>query len=121
MPAVSLYVLRIQLDLQGDARPRPVGPYETNLENAAKIRQDWSIGRKDPAATQALLAVIRQATPEAASAEVVKGIGEPSFGEKLRSQGIEITPGGRKELDKFRATERKRFGEIIKVNGVKIE
>ena len=51
------------LDLQGDSRPRPVGPYEANLENAAKIRQDWQIGRDDPAATQALLQVIRQATP----------------------------------------------------------
>ncbi len=26
------------LDLQGDSRPRPVGPYEANLENAGKIR-----------------------------------------------------------------------------------
>jgi hypothetical protein len=60
------------LDLQGDSRPKPVGPYEANLENAAKIRADWQIGREDPAATQALLQVIRQATPESASAEVVK-------------------------------------------------
>ena len=60
------------LDLQGDSRPRPVGPYEANLENAAKIRDGLAIGRDDPAATQALLQVIRQATPEAASAEAVK-------------------------------------------------
>ena len=60
------------LDLRGDSRPRPVGPYEANLENAAKIRPEWTIGRDDPAATQALLQVIRQATPEAASAEAVK-------------------------------------------------
>jgi hypothetical protein len=60
------------LDLQGDSRPRPVGPYEANLENAAKIRQDWPIGREDPGATTALLQVMRQATPEAASAEAVK-------------------------------------------------
>jgi hypothetical protein len=59
------------LDLQGDTRPRPVGPYQTNLENAAKIRADWQIGKDDPAATRSLLQVIRQATPEAASAEVV--------------------------------------------------
>src|SRR5205823_7240041 len=57
------------LDLQGDARPRPVGPYETNIEQAGKIRADWSIGRADAAATRGLLGVIRQATPEAASAE----------------------------------------------------
>jgi hypothetical protein len=60
------------LDLQGDSRPRPVGPFEANLENARKIRQDWSIGRDDPSATQTLLQVIRQANPEAASAEAVK-------------------------------------------------
>jgi hypothetical protein len=60
------------LDLQGDTRPRPVGPYEANLENAAKIREDWQVGRDDPTVTRALLQVIRQATPEAASAEAVK-------------------------------------------------
>ena len=60
------------LDLQGDSRPRPVGPYEANLENAGKIRQDWQIGRDDAGATRALLQVMRQATPEAASAEAVK-------------------------------------------------
>jgi len=60
------------LDLQGDAQPRPIGPYEANLENAAKTRSDWQIGREDPAATRALLQVIRQATPEAASAEALK-------------------------------------------------
>jgi len=60
------------LDLQGDSRPRPVGPFEANLENAPKIREEWPIGRDDPAATAALLQVIRQATPEAASAEAVK-------------------------------------------------
>ena len=60
------------LDLQGDSRPRPVGPFEANLEIAGKVRQDWQIGRDDPGATKALLQVIRQATPEAASAEAVK-------------------------------------------------
>jgi tripartite-type tricarboxylate transporter receptor subunit TctC len=69
--------------------------------------------------------VAPRGTPEAvlarASAEVVKGIRDPSFAERLKSQGIEITPGGRKELDQFRAAERRRFGEIIKVTGVKIQ
>jgi len=60
------------LDLQGDAQRRPIGPYEANLENARKTRSDWQIGREDPAATQALLQVIRQATPETASAEALK-------------------------------------------------
>src|SRR5262249_34891358 len=60
------------LDLQGDSRPRPVGPYEANLENAGKIREEWRNGRDDPGATSALLQAIRQATPEVASAEAVK-------------------------------------------------
>jgi hypothetical protein len=60
------------LDLQGDSQPKPVGPYEANLENAVKTRSNWQIGREDPAATQALLQVIRQATPEAASSEATK-------------------------------------------------
>ena len=60
------------LDLRGDTRPRPVGPYETNLENAGKVRPDWQVGRDDVGATKGLLQVIRQATPEAASAEAVK-------------------------------------------------
>lgn len=59
------------LDLQGD-RPRPIGPYEANLENAKKIRDEWQIGRADAGATRALLETIRQASPEEASAEVVK-------------------------------------------------
>jgi hypothetical protein len=60
------------LDLQGDGHAAPIGPYQANLENAAKIRADWQIGREDPAATQALLQAIRQATPEAASAEALR-------------------------------------------------
>jgi hypothetical protein len=60
------------LDLQGDSRPRPVGPYESNLENAGKIRAEWPVGRDDPGATSALLKVIREATPEVASAEAMK-------------------------------------------------
>ncbi len=56
------------LDLQGD-RPRPLGPYDANLENARKVRENWQIGRLDPGATRSLLQTIRQASPEAASAE----------------------------------------------------
>jgi hypothetical protein len=66
------------LDLQGDSQARPIGPYEANLENAAQTRNDWQIGREDPAATQALLQVIRQGTPETASVEA----------HKLLNQGI---------------------------------
>jgi hypothetical protein len=59
------------LDLQGD-RPKPLGPYEANLEAARKIRDDWQVGRMDSRATTALLQCLRQASPEAASAEAAR-------------------------------------------------
>ena len=69
--------------------------------------------------------VAPKGTPEPvllkASAEVVKGIREPAFGERLKIQGIEITAGGRKELDRFRAVERKRFTELVKATGITIQ
>ena len=60
------------LYLNGDSRPVAVGPYEANLENAGKVRDDWQAGKPDPSATRALLAVMRQATAEDASAEAVR-------------------------------------------------
>jgi hypothetical protein len=60
------------LDLSGDNRPVPVGPYQANLENAKKVRDGWQLGKADPAATRDLLATIRQADSEAASAEALK-------------------------------------------------
>ncbi|MBI4206723.1 MAG: tripartite tricarboxylate transporter substrate binding protein [Betaproteobacteria bacterium] len=55
------------------------------------------------------------------SAEVVKGIKEPAFGERLKVLGIEIVGGGRKELDAFRRDERKRVTELVKASGVDIK
>ncbi|WP_165229813.1 hypothetical protein [Aquisphaera insulae] len=63
------------LDLQGD-KPAPIGPYETSLEQAAKIRRDWQVGRADPGATRSLLRALREATPEAAVAEAAKLLNE---------------------------------------------
>jgi len=60
------------LDLQGDDRKVPVGPYETNLANASKIREDWQLGKADPFATKSLLETIRSASAEEASAEATK-------------------------------------------------
>ena len=60
------------LDLQGDNRPVAVGPYDSNLEQAKKVRDDWQAGKPDPSATVALLEVLRQASPEAASIEAVR-------------------------------------------------
>jgi tripartite-type tricarboxylate transporter receptor subunit TctC len=55
-----------------------------------------------------------------ASAEIVKAAREPVFGEKLKTLGIEIIAGGRKELDDFRMAERKRITEIVKISGITI-
>jgi hypothetical protein len=60
-----------QLDLMNDSRPVAVGPYEANLENARKIRDDWQAGKADPGATRSLLETLRRASPEEASAEAV--------------------------------------------------
>jgi hypothetical protein len=46
---------------------------------------------------------------------------KPAFGEKLKELGIEILPGGRKELDAFRSNERKRISELVKASGVEIK
>ncbi len=55
-----------------------------------------------------------------ASAEIVKAAREPLFGERLKTLGIEIIAGGRKELDDFRAAERKRLTELVKATGISI-
>jgi tripartite-type tricarboxylate transporter receptor subunit TctC len=56
-----------------------------------------------------------------ASAEIVKAAREPAFGERLKTLGIEIIAGGRKELDDFRRSERKRVTEIVKISGISIK
>ena len=55
-----------------------------------------------------------------ASAEIVRAAREPAFGERLKVLGIEIIAGGRKELDQFRTSERKRVTEIVKASGITI-
>ena len=61
-----------QLDLSNDSKHVVVGPYEANLENARKVRDDWQTGKPDPAATRSLLEALRQASSEDASAEAVR-------------------------------------------------
>jgi tripartite-type tricarboxylate transporter receptor subunit TctC len=55
-----------------------------------------------------------------ASAEIVKAARQPAFGERLKVLGIEIIGGGRKELDDFRRSERKRLTELVKATGISI-
>ncbi len=64
-------------------------------------------------------------TPDAVlakvSAEVVKAVKEPAFGEQLKGLGIEIVGGSRAELDSFRREERKRISELVKASGVDLK
>jgi tripartite-type tricarboxylate transporter receptor subunit TctC len=55
------------------------------------------------------------------SAEVVKAAQQPAFAEKLKGLGIGVVAGGRKELDDFRRSERKRVGELVKALGVSMK
>lgn len=55
-----------------------------------------------------------------ASAEIVRAARQPAFGERLKVLGIEIIAGGRKELDGFRTSERKRLTELVKATGISI-
>lgn len=64
------------LDRQGDSAKAPVGPFEANLANARMIRDGWQVGKADPDATRALLETLRQASPEDASAAVVKHLND---------------------------------------------
>jgi hypothetical protein len=81
------------LDLNGD-KPGVVGPYEANKDLAATIRPDWVAGKADPAATRALLEVLRQADPEAASAEAAtmlnKGVAPGSIWDAVALSGAEL-------------------------------
>lgn len=64
-------------------------------------------------------------TPDAvlakASAEVVKAVKEPQFGEQLKALGLDLVAGTRAELDAFRHAERTRINEIVKISGVSIK
>lgn len=69
--------------------------------------------------------VAPKGTPEPilakASAEVVKIVKEPAFREKLKTLGVEVVGGTRKELDDFRRNERKRITELVKASGVDVK
>ena len=82
------------LDLQGDSRPISVGPYESNVKLAKTIREGWSVGKPDPAATRALLETIRHADPEHASAEAAaalnRGVSPSSIWDAVILAGSEL-------------------------------
>ena len=69
--------------------------------------------------------VAPKGTPEPilakASADIVKIVKEPAFQEKLKTLGIEVVGGSRKDLDDFRRNERKRITELVKSADIKIQ
>jgi tripartite-type tricarboxylate transporter receptor subunit TctC len=66
-----------------------------------------------------------KATPAAVldkvSAEIVKAVKEPEFGQQLKVLGIGIIGGSRAELDAFRKSESKRMGDIVKQANLEIK
>ena len=55
------------------------------------------------------------------SAELVKLVKEPEFGEQLKSLGIDIVGGTREELDVFRRAQTKQISELAKTSGVDVK
>ena len=55
------------------------------------------------------------------SAEVLKAVREPAFGERLKTLGIEVIAGDRKYLDDFRSGQRMLITELVKAAGVEIK
>ena len=58
---------------------------------------------------------------EKVSAEIVKAVKEPEFGETLKVLGIDIVGGTRAELDAFRKSESKRMGDIVKQANLEVK
>jgi|SRR5882672_839925 len=56
---------------------------------------------------------------EKVSAEVVKAVKEPEFTATLRNLGTDVVGSTRAELDAFRAGQRKKITELVKVSGAK--
>ena len=52
------------------------------------------------------------------SAEVMKSVKDPAFGEQLKNLGIEIIGSSRTEMDAFRVDQTKRLNELVKISGV---
>jgi tripartite-type tricarboxylate transporter receptor subunit TctC len=69
--------------------------------------------------------VARRGTPEPilakVSAEVVKAVKEPEFGEQLKGLGLDIVGNSRTEFDAFRRDQRRRITEIVKESGVDLK
>jgi tripartite-type tricarboxylate transporter receptor subunit TctC len=99
----------------------------TSPKRAAMLPDVPSIAETVPGyQTQGWYSVVAPTgTPEAVlakvSAEVVKAVKEPQFGEQLKGLGLEIVGGSRTELDAFRRDQRKQITEIVKASGVDVK
>ncbi len=97
----------------------------TTAKRAALIPDVPAIGEVVPGyAMNAWYSVVaRTGTPAPVmneiSAEIVKAVKEPAFGERLKSTGIDIVGGDRAVLDAWRRDENKRIVELVKISGAK--
>jgi tripartite-type tricarboxylate transporter receptor subunit TctC len=55
------------------------------------------------------------------SAELVKLVKEPEFGDQLKNLGIDIVGGTREELDVFRRTQTKQISDLARISGVDVK
>jgi tripartite-type tricarboxylate transporter receptor subunit TctC len=55
------------------------------------------------------------------SAELIKVVKEPEFGDQLKNLGIDIVGGTREELDVFRRTQARQISELAKKSGVDVK
>jgi tripartite-type tricarboxylate transporter receptor subunit TctC len=55
------------------------------------------------------------------SAEVVKAVKEPEFGQQLRTLGTDTVGGTRAELDAFRRAQTKKISDLVKASGVDLK
>lgn len=55
------------------------------------------------------------------SAELIKAVKEPEFGDQLKNLGIDIVGGTREELDSFRRTQTRQISELAKTSGVDVK
>lgn len=82
------------LDLQGDTAKAPVGVYEANLGRAKSMRPDWTLGKRDAAATKRFLDTLRSAKPDDAAAEAAKiingGVAPESLWDAVIMSGGEL-------------------------------
>ena len=69
--------------------------------------------------------VVPKGTPKAitdkVSAEVMKAVHEPAFGERLKNLGVDTVGSSRAEFDAFRREQRKIISELVKASNVDLK